>query len=532
MAVSAAFEKKLYSFLFLFFAVLVIVPVWWYSGFITADGPCHVYNAGVYKDFITGNASFYKGFYTVNTDLEPNWFSHILLAGLMFLFSPYVADKVLISVCILNFAFAFRYFIMAVKSGNDYLSVAIFPFLWQFAMLMGFYNYMFSIGCMFWLTGYWLHHHTHLTLKKGLLLSLACILVYFMHLLGIFLSAAIMGLVSLTSTEKGKSKETIKELLTLIVIMLPAGLLMLNYIAHNSSTFNNEYKQSLVELWHNLRGIFSLQSIHPDEFRLTVIIAKVIALYFIYALVKLLFRQGNGKLWVVALAMMIVLVLSYFFAYESMLGGSYIRYRLESMIYIFALITVATVAVPIYLRFALVLFFSAVTLIYFGGRWGAYKDAGTMVNEFRSLRPFIEDKSVVLPLKYVDFPTDYRNEKQIASHVLLFSHVAESIYDGDKQLIFTENYEANTGYFPLLWKEEVNPFKHLGPSIEGTPPNVDIAGYISRAHSIDYIVVWGRQGDILQNPLTQSVGNYINEYFELVHTTPLYKIELYERKMK
>lgn len=530
MATGTTSESKLYNLLFLFFAILVVIPVWWNSGFITADGPCHVYNAGVFKDFITGNAGFYKGFYTVNTELEPNWFSHLFLAGLMFVFSPAVADKVLISVCLLNFAFAFRYFITSVKPGNGYLTICIFPFLWQFAMLMGFYNYMFSIGCMFWITGFWLNHHARLALKQGILLSIACIVVYFMHLLGIFLSAAVMGLVTLTSYEKGQGRETGRELLALVLLMLPAGLLMFNYISHNNGSFNNEYKQPLVELWYNLRDIFSLQSIHPDEFKLTVIIAKVVALYFIFALVKSLFRPGADRLWIAAITMMAILVLAYFFAYESMLGGSYIRYRLESMIYIFALITVATVAVPAYLRFALALFFSAVTLIYFGGRWGAYKDAGTMVNEFRSLRPFIEDKSVVLPLKYVSFPMDHRYEKVIAGKVLLFSHVAESIYDGNKQLIFTENYEANTGYFPLLWKDEVNPFKHLGSSIEGTPPNVDIAGYINRGYSIDYIVVWGREGDILQNPLTQSVSGDINKYYDLVHTTPLYKIELYKRK--
>jgi hypothetical protein len=29
------------------------------------------------------------------------------------------------------------------------------------------------------------------------------------------------------------------------------------------------------------------------------------------------------------------------------------------------------------------------------------------------------------------------------------------------QLVFAGNYEANTNYFPLSWKPELNPFAHL-----------------------------------------------------------------------
>jgi hypothetical protein len=530
MSATGSLERKIYHYLFLFLVLLALIPLWWYPGFITADGPCHVYNAAVLKDFVTGDAAFYKEFYTVNTQLEPNWLSHIVLAGLMFIFNPILADKILITICVLNLAFGFRYFVTSLRGDNHYLAICVFPFLWQFAMFMGFYNYMLSIGSMFWITGYWYVNRGKLTAKQVTILALICAGLFFMHLLGIFLSAAIMGLITLSTYKKGEAKSTTRQLVLLALIMLPAALLSFNYILHNTSSFSNEYKQSFEQLWNNLKDIFSLQSIHTEEYRLSIIIAKVVAGYFIIAVLLLVTRKRQDRLWVMPVTILVILISSYFFAYESMLGGSYIRYRLECLIYMFALVMVALVALPVYLRISLAGFFAVMTLVYFGIRWQAFKDIDIMVGEFHSLRPHIKDKSVILPLKYVDFPKDYRGENNMASRVLLFSHVGETLYLDGKQCIFLENYEANTGYFPLLWKEKVNPFVHLGRAIEAAPPNVDIQKYNVRNHRIEHIVIWGRQGDIMENPLTQSVSDTINKYYDLVYTTPLYTVELYTLK--
>jgi hypothetical protein len=132
----------------------------------------------------------------------------------------------------------------------------------------------------------------------------------------------------------------------------------------------------------------------------------------------------------------------------------------------------------------------------------------------------------------VDFPKDDKGTQVLASKVLLFSHVGEKVYDVSKELIFMENYEANTGYFPLLWKENLNPFTKLavGPGIEAIPPQADIVKYNREAHPVDYILIWGRQGDILGDTTTKSMADTINKYYEFVYSTPLYKIELYKWK--
>lgn len=82
---------------FLFYALLIVflIPVWGNKYFLTGDGPCHLYNSKILLDFITSNnPEFYKEYYVLNKNLEPNWFSHIILAFLLY-FSPYFSNGIL-----------------------------------------------------------------------------------------------------------------------------------------------------------------------------------------------------------------------------------------------------------------------------------------------------------------------------------------------------------------------------------------------------------------------------------------------------
>ena len=70
----------------------------------------------------------------------------------------------------------------------------------------------------------------------------------------------------------------------------------------------------------------------------------------------------------------------------------------------------------------------------------------------------------------------------------LFSHAAG--YLGvEKRLVLLDNYEANTGYFPLRWRPEVNPYVHLGPfaAQESQPPPVRVIaiGRVYRPDTVD-----------------------------------------------
>ncbi|MCD6063665.1 MAG: hypothetical protein K0R82_1576 [Flavipsychrobacter sp.] len=524
-------ENRVYTILFwLLVAISVLLP-WMYTNFLTTDGPCHVYNASVLRQFWNGNTAFYDRFYTLNTDLHPNWLSHIVLAVLMYVFNPFTAEKILISLCLLLLAGGFRYFILGFSARQHYLALWVIPFLWQMAMFMGFYNYMLSIGCMFWISGYWLRYRDTVTWKQVLLCSLASVVLYFMHLLGIFLCIAVMGLVSLSDILRHKGfRPVLAQLSKLVVLFVPAGLLALNYVKRSGGGFSNEWKQPLDVLWGNLRTIFSMQSIAAPEYDYTRLMALSIALLLAFAIVLTIIRR-RGYDWIMPAVMLAVMLLSYFFAYESMLGGSYIRPRLECLVYLFAVVFVATVPAPKAVRIVSVLVAAGITCMYLSVRIPMFRHVNVFVSEVKSLEPYIKDQTVIMPLRYENFPKN-ANGEVMANKVLLFSHVIQSIPQNGKRYIFMDNYEAIVGYFPFLWKKEINPDKHLsiGGGLEGTPPEVALTRYNRENALIQHIVVWGKQGDIANHPRTLELADTINKYYELVYTTPVYKIELYNLK--
>src|SRR5206468_2378303 len=61
-----------------------------------------------------------------------------------------------------------------------------------------------------------------------------------------------------------------------------------------------------------------------------------------------------------------------------------------------------------------------------------------------------------------------------------------------------ENYEANTTYFPVRYRPELNPFDHLGREnapdrgLQAEPPDIsDIRAYERRTgRRVDYVLLW------------------------------------------
>ena len=89
-----------------------LLPVWVFRYVPTQDGPSHVFNALVIKDYSDSAAGYHQVF-EIRADPLPNWTSHLLLAGLLYVVPPLVAEKLLVSLYVLGFAGSFRYFLGA-----------------------------------------------------------------------------------------------------------------------------------------------------------------------------------------------------------------------------------------------------------------------------------------------------------------------------------------------------------------------------------------------------------------------------------
>ena len=100
------FSRKTERILTTILILAHLVPLWQSKYFLTGDGPCHLYNSRILLDHVKdADTEFYANFYALNSSPDPNWFTHISLAALLFVFPPWLAEKLFLTAFALLFLF-------------------------------------------------------------------------------------------------------------------------------------------------------------------------------------------------------------------------------------------------------------------------------------------------------------------------------------------------------------------------------------------------------------------------------------------
>lgn len=164
-------------------AFLYLVPVWAYHFVPTQDGPSHVDNAQILQA-LWNSAADYEAYFEIRADPIPNWTSHLLLAGLLYVAPPLSAEKFLVSLYILGFAGSFRYFLGAFGERCRPISWLGLLFVYNRCFWMGFYNFCLSLILVWLIVGFCLRRRRELRWPHVAVLSLLFLVAYFTHLVG------------------------------------------------------------------------------------------------------------------------------------------------------------------------------------------------------------------------------------------------------------------------------------------------------------------------------------------------------------
>src|SRR5438270_480911 len=109
--------------------LLHVLPLWWFPYFPSQDGPDHLENALILKEYNAPESARYRDFYTINPHPDPNWAGHVLLVALMYVCPPLVAEKVLLTGYVLLLPFAVRFALRSLRPGAEGLALLAFPFV-------------------------------------------------------------------------------------------------------------------------------------------------------------------------------------------------------------------------------------------------------------------------------------------------------------------------------------------------------------------------------------------------------------------
>src|SRR5205823_1254621 len=127
---------------------LYVLPIWAFPYLPTQDGPSHVSNASILLDYHRPGTR-YAEFYELRLEPIPNWTSHVLLAGLLLVATPRVAEGLLATFLVAAFALGFRYYLRAFGPGVGRHWPLGLLMAYNRCLLMGFYNYYLAMA-LFW----------------------------------------------------------------------------------------------------------------------------------------------------------------------------------------------------------------------------------------------------------------------------------------------------------------------------------------------------------------------------------------------
>jgi len=485
--------------LFFALALLYLVPFWTVHYLPTVDGPCHTYNAWVIRHY--ADIPLFQQHYEINTRPYPNWIGHAVLALLMFVVPPLLAEKLLVSLYVLLFLGGAWYLAGSVRTGTRWLAFLAFPFVYNQMFQFGFYNFSISLALFLWILGFWWRRRERVDLRYVLGMNLLLFLCYFSHIVSFALSLFAIAILWLATLPRAGRAIWRRHLLH-IPALAPQLILPLWYVTTEgaATTPDRGTSQFLIQYILNLR-VLALGEAQRS-------LAVALAVAFLVLLLATLWRenlrpQGNPRPVLREADAFLLLALAfaglYFFGPGGGLGGgTHVKPRLSLYPW---LLLIPWLAPPVTRRarglavaalaLVAVLNLGYVTLVYrtLSGQTEAY---------LAGLAP-VPPNSRLLPL--------------------LFEHGTPSLWHAasyaalEKNLIDWDNFEASytrtapSHHFPTFFRPSAPPPPY--EEIELRPDSLPLEVWQDRA---DYIYTW-------QMPPNDPFIARLQEHYNLVSAT-------------
>ncbi len=536
--VSILNSQKTLNTLLLTGFVLCLLQIWLPEYYLTGDGPSHVYNAQILHDlWCNKNLSFYDTFYSLNKDPNPNWLTHIVLALLLFFMNGIIAEKLLLSLYVLLFTSGFYLLMKKMNPKTKFWSLVVFVFVFHHPLAKGFYNFSFSIAFFFWWVLSWINYldnKTRLGLAKFILLTAV---TFFTHPLafvyGCVTCAALVVSYHLSSArhELAERKETqlLKTFGTLFFALLPF-ILLLFYFTHKQASGSPFVLHKNKERFPHFFELYALVNRNQNEFSFTWVIAYIAAIWFVICLVQRFYKDFHVHKYDGFLVTLVFASCIYMFFPDDLFGGGLLIIRSQLFLCVLLCCCVSYLSAYSIVTdiggVAMYLCFIGLSII----RMPAILAASRATADYTSAAGFIKPSTTVLQMNFNKNGKDEEG-KPISDRNWIFSHAGE--YMGvEKPLIFLNNYEANTPYFPLSWKAEVNPYLSLNKeeSMRGFPCCTAIEEYIHQSHvTVSYVIAWCYDSSYRQKGCLEESMQELNNHYHLTYRSASGRTMLYER---
>ena len=514
-----------------------LVPVWTVAYFPSQDGPAHVYNAMILRDYHGPQGAGFRTYFELSNEPEPNLLGHWLMAGLMVLVKPWVAEKLLISAYIVLLPLSARYVVRAVAKGSGFLAFLSFPLIYSLALHKGLYNFSLSLPLFFFFIGYWLRCDGRFDLRRaGALMGLS-LLLYFAHVVSLLEAYITVGLLAVVQVVLDLAARKPVERTILSRAFLPLAMLAptLALVAHffHQQTGNAApmppFWQRIPGFPQMVRELLNFSSLISYRYRgMELQCARCVMLLFagcaMYGLWRLVIRRKTSSCDLL-LSPVGATILLYFIIPNTAANGGLISPRLMLFVYFLLIPWFACTAFPQWGRAAVRIGAALLCLLMLNTYVNRYREINVYLADYAECSGFIKPGSTLLPI-CLSGNLGTTTKDQYLHHGLRFFLHASGNMAAELRLVDLSNYEATQGYFPTSFRDEMTPERRLGEYGQGLLKYPEQTGGKGR---IDYVLVWKvDEKNTAQMPLETLKDLDIG--YQLIHTTQHGWGKLYQRK--
>ncbi len=447
--------------LYLALAIVSLAPVWSAHYLPTADGPSHVYNSWVLRELVLGHRGVVAEWYAVDWRPYPNWSGHAVLALLMSVVPPLLAEKLLVSGIVLLFLYAMWRYAGALAETTDEAgrpaAFLAFPFAYHLLLQMGFYNFAIGAALYFLVLAVWWEKR----LAATALLLLAC---YFSHLLPALLAvASIAVLALLTRRWRG------------FLPILPVLPLLAWFLHVRGATLESAHVPAF-GLFDYLRRMWVVLTFDVQQARLGFTLSTILAALILLTVVRRRWALRTWRAGDAFLAVTLLLLVLYARAPAASSGGTMIMERMALFVALSPLVWIAP-RLPPRATAAMVILLTILSLVYTGYLVRRYRGLSRRMTELVRSADALGGDTAFLPLV-----RDVRPPRGSFVPVLMHAIDYAAV---EKHDVDVANYEAGSGYFPIRFRDgrSAPPFETIGVHAG----EADLGPWLS---AVPYVFTW------------------------------------------
>ncbi len=448
-------------------ALVALAPIWSASYLPTSDGPSHLYNSWVLHQLVSGSHSPVADWYAIDWRPLPNWLGHGVMALLMIVAPPLVAEKLLVSGIVLLFLYAIWRYAGAVDESRQVFAFLAFPFAYNLLLQQGFYNFCISAALYFLVLAVWWKCRDTPDARTIAIVAGLLLLCYFSHPMSTILGIGSIGILWL-ATLPGRPLAIHARHLVSLLPVLP----LLAWFFRVQGVSLARAPVSAAGLFSYIMRMWVLLTFDEFQAKLGFALFLALAVLIIITLIRRRWRWSEGDAFVLVT---LALVFVYARAPAASSGGTMIMERMALFVVLSPIVWLAP-RLPRRATIVLVILLSVVSVAYTGYLVRRYRGLSRRVAELVRSADAIGPGTVFVPL--------IRDVRPRGSFVAVQMHAIDYAAI-EKGSVDIANYEAAAGFFPIRFRPGISPpdTSTAGPKVS----EIDLTAYLAR---VPYVFLW------------------------------------------